>query len=242
MHCHANAALTPKRRAEVFEAVEAGMTVSDGRPMSSAVDIPDFERPANRDRELAGKPGVVRFLDLPDRRFVMIDGEGPAGDSAFAPRLPGLYATAWGLRFALKRRGVVTRVGPLEGLWWTSDGSIDLDIIFGDDRGTWRWTLLIALPDGPTSEELTIALEGGRAKLEPPYREQLRIEPFAEGRVAQLLHLGPYAAERPSIERLHAAITDAGLRPSGRHHELYLGDPRRVAPEKIRTLLRQAVA
>ena len=204
--------------------------------------VPDFEPPVTRDRELAGKPGAVRFLELPERRFVMIDGEGPAGDAAFSPRMPGLYATAWGLRFALKRRGVVTKVGPLEGLWWTSDGATDLDRIFGDDRDTWRWTLLIALPDEATPEELATALEGGRAKLMSPYREQLRIEAFAEGRAAQLLHLGPYAAERPSIERLHAAISEAGLRPTGRHHEIYLGDPRRTAPEKVRTLLRQPVA
>jgi hypothetical protein len=204
--------------------------------------FPDFERPASRDRELAGKPGVVRFLELPERRFVMIDGEGPAGEAAFSPRMPGLYATAWGLRFALKRRGVVTKVGPLEGLWWTSDGASDLDRIFGDDRGAWRWTLLIALPDEAAPEEIEVALEGGRVKLASPHREQLRVEPFAEGRAAQLLHLGPYAAERPSIERLHAAIADAGLRPIGRHHEIYLGDPRRTAPDRVRTLLRQPVA
>lgn len=201
----------------------------------------DFPRPTTRDEELAGKPGVVRFLELPERRFVMLDGEGPAGEAAFAPRMPGLYATAWGLRFALKRRGVVTRVGPLEGLWWTSDGSTDLDTILGDDRGTWRWTLLVGLPDEATPDELAVALEGGRAKLTSPYRDQLRIEPFDEGRAAQLIHLGPYAAERPSIERLHAAISDAGLRAVGRHHEIYLGDPRRARPDKLRTLLRQPV-
>jgi hypothetical protein len=201
-----------------------------------------FERPATRAEEIAGKPGVVRFLDLPERRFVMIDGEGAAGEAAFAPRMPGLYATAWTLRFALKRRGVVTKVGPLEGLWWTSDGSTDLDVIFGGgDRGTWRWTLLIALPDEAAPAELDAALATGRAKLDEPFRDSLRVEPFAEGPVAQLLHLGPYAEERPSIERLHAAIADAGLRPTGRHHELYLGDPRRGSPEKVRTLVRQPV-
>lgn len=204
--------------------------------------VPDVESVGTRDQELAGKPGVVRFLDLPERRFVMIDGEGPAGETAFAPRMPGLYATAWGLRFALKRRGVVVRVGPLEGLWWTSDGSTELDTILGDDRGTWRWTLLIALPAEATDEELATALGAGRARLSSPYREQLRIERMAEGRVAQLLHLGPYATERPSIERLHAAIAEAGLHLTGRHHEIYLGDPRRAAPERMRTILRQPVS
>jgi hypothetical protein len=201
-----------------------------------------FERPATRDAELAGKAGLVRFLELPERRFVMIDGDGPAGEARFAPRMPGLYATAWTLRFALKRRGVVTRVGPLEGLWWTSDGETDLGVIFGPgDRGTWRWTLLIALPDEATGEEVEQALATGRSKLEPPFRDSLRVEPFAEGRVGQVLHLGPYREERPTIERLHAAIAAAGLRPAGRHHEIYLGDPRRGDPAKVRTLLRQPV-
>jgi hypothetical protein len=201
-----------------------------------------FETPAARADELAGKPGVVRFLRLPERRFVMIDGEGPAGEAAFAPRMPGLYATAWTLRFALKKRGAVTKVGPLEGLWWTSDGSTDLDVILGDDRGTWRWTLYIALPDLATDAELGSALAAGRSKLSPPFRDSLRVEAFAEGDVAQVLHLGPYSEERPTIERLHAAIAEAGLRAHGRHHEIYLGDPRRGDPLKVKTLLRQPVA
>lgn len=200
-----------------------------------------FEVPATRADELAGKPGVVRFLRLPERRFVMIDGEGPAGEAAFAPRMPGLYATAWTLRFALKKRGVVTKVGPLEGLWWTSDGTTDLDAILGDDRGAWRWSLLIALPDEATSDELDVALATGRGKLESPFRESLRSEPFAEGDVAQVVHLGPYAEERPTLERLHAAIAAAGLRPRGRHHEIYMGDPRRGDPARVRTLLRHPV-
>lgn len=201
-----------------------------------------FERPATRADELAGKPGVVRFLDLPERRFVMIDGDGPAGEAAFAPRMPGVYGTAWPLRFALKKRGVETRVGPLEGLWWTLDGSTDLDAILGDERTGWRWTLMIALPDEASEDELTEALERGREKVEDPFAASLRIEPYAEGRVAQLLHLGPYAAERPSIERLHAAIEESGLTPRGRHHEIYFGDPRRAAPEKLKTILRMPVA
>lgn len=202
-----------------------------------------FEVPSTRVEEFAGRPGVVRFLDLPARRFVMIDGEGPAGDAAFAPRMPGLYATAYGLRFALKRRGIEERVGPLEGLWWTVDGSTDLDAIFAvGDRSGWRWTLMIGLPDQATDAELAAAIEAGRAKLAQPQASNLRIETFAEGWAAQLLHVGPYAAERPSIERLHGAIATAGFMPAGRHHEIYLGDPRRAAPDKLKTILRQAIA
>jgi hypothetical protein len=156
--------------------------------------------------------------------------------------MPGLYATVFGLRFALKRRGVGGRVGPLEGLWWTVDGSTDLDAIFAPgDRSGWRWTLMIALPEQATEEELAAAITTGRAKLSEPHASNLRVETFAEGRAAQLLHVGPYAAERPSIVRLHEAIVAAGFTPSGRHHELYIGDPLRAAPEKLKTILRQPI-
>jgi hypothetical protein len=201
-----------------------------------------FERPADRADEFRGRPGAVRFLDLPPRRAVMIDGDGPAGTEAFAPRMPGLYTTAYKLRFGLKDRGVVTRVGPLEGLWWTSDGSTDLDLVFGaGSRETWRWTLFIVLPDEAATDELDRALTAGRAKVEPALAPGLRIETFDEGRVAQLLHLGPYADERPSIERLHAAVATAGLELHGRHHEIYLGNPATSAPERLKTILRHPV-
>ncbi len=210
---------------------------------STASPTVEFEHPATRAQELAGRPGVVRLLDLPERRCVMIDGEGPAGEAAFAPRMPGLYTTAWTLRFALKGRGLVTKVGPLEGQWWTIDGVTDLDAIFGDgERGTWRWTLLIVLPDEATVAECDAAVAAGRAKVAEPFAASLRIEPFSEGRAAQVLHLGSYADERPTIERLHAAIADAGLHPAGRHHEIYLGIPGRGDPTRLRTILRQPVA
>lgn len=206
-----------------------------------------IERPRSQADELAGRPGVIRFLELAPHRFVMIDGDGPPGESAFMPRMPGLYGTAYPLRFALKRRGVDERVGPLEGLWWTSDGDVDLDAIFGStsegrDRSGWRWILMIRLSDNARDEELASAIETGRARLTEPLASNLRVETFAEGPAAQILHLGPYAAERPSIERLHAAIAAEGFRPVGRHHEIYLGDPRRAAPGKLKTILRQPIA
>jgi hypothetical protein len=201
----------------------------------------DFDRPANRADELKATTSAVRFLEIPAHPFVMVDGQGPAGDRAFEERLPGLYATAYKLRFALKARGVEGKVGSLEGLWWTESGETDLDAILGSDRSGWRWTLLIALPDEATDGEFDTALAAGRAKVDPNVSRNLRIEQFAEGRVAQIQHIGPYATERPTIERLHAGIHDAGLHERGRHHELYLGDPKRSAPEKLRTILRHPV-
>jgi hypothetical protein len=200
-----------------------------------------IERPADRAGELTGARGVVRFVEVAPVRVVKVDGEGRPGDATFGARMPGLYTTAYDLRFALKRRGVERRVGMLEGLYWTSNAATDLDEILGPERGTWRWTLFIALPDEATDEELAASLAKGRSKVAPEIAANLRIETFAEGAVAQVLHLGPYAEERPTIEALHAAIAAAGLRPRGRHHELYLGDPTRSKPEKLRTLIRQPV-
>ena len=202
---------------------------------------PTFDRPAHRAAELAGKAGVVRFLDLLPARAVMVDGEGAVGPDAFAPLMPGLYGTAYTLRFALKRRGVEGKVGPLEGLYWTTDATTDLDVILGADRGGWRWTLLIVLPASATGDELDAAFTTGLAKMDPAAAPRLRLGTLAEGRVAQVLHVGPYSAERPTIERLHAAIGEAGLQPRGTHHEIYLGDPNRSAPERLRTILRHPV-
>jgi hypothetical protein len=196
---------------------------------------------ASRADEFTGRPGEVRFIDAAPTRAVMVDGDGPVGEAAFVPRMPGLYATAYGLRFALKKRGIDEKVSPLEGLYWMADGSTDLDAIYAPDRGAWRWTLLIALPDAATDAEIATALAAGRAKVPPEIAPVLRVERFDEGRVAQVLHVGPYGDERPTIERLHSAIAAAGLSPRGRHHEIYLGNPQRAAPEKLKTLLRQPV-
>lgn len=155
--------------------------------------------------------------------------------------MPGLYGTAYGLRFALKQRGVVGKVGPLEGLWWHAGGATDLGEILAGDREAWRWTLMIVLPDEATEDEIDERLAAARTKVEPAIASSLRIERFEEGDVAQVLHVGPFSEERPSIERLHAGIAEAGFRERGKHHELYLGDPRRSAPERLRTILRHPI-
>jgi hypothetical protein len=206
------------------------------------VSTSTIERPVSREDERRARTDRVRFIEIPSHRFVMVDGEGPPAEEAFAARFPALYGFAYGLRFALKARGIDHKVGPSEGLWWTTDGLTDLSAIFSlGDKRTWRWILMIALPDEPTDEELEERLADARLRVTPTIGASLRVERFDEGEVAQVMHIGPYSGERPTIERLHRAIAEAGLRPSGRHHELYLGDPRRAAPDKLRTLLRMPV-
>jgi len=208
--------------------------------MASTLTI---ERPATREDELRVHGEKVRFLEIPEHRFVMVDGEGPPAPAAFEARFPALYGFAYGLRFALKARGIEHKVGPSEGLWWTTDGVTDLDSVFTPgDRTTWRWTLMIGLPAEPTDDELAERLEDARLRVPAEIAATLRVEPFAEGPAAQVMHVGPYSAERPTIERLHREIAEAGFRPTGRHHELYLGNPQRAAPERLRTLLRMPIA
>jgi hypothetical protein len=201
-----------------------------------------IERPKGREDEYRVRRDAVRLLTIPAHRFVMVDGSGPPGGEAFEARMPGLYATAYGLRFALKRRGMLGKVGPLEGLWWHAGGATDLDAILAGDRSDWRWTLMIVMPDEATEDEIQEQLAGARTKVGPAIAPSLRVERFEEGDVAQVLHVGPYAEERPSIERLHAGIAEAGFRERGKHHELYLGDPWRSAPERLRTILRHPIS
>jgi hypothetical protein len=108
-------------------------------------------------------------------------------------------------------------------------------------KDTWDWTMMIAAPAPFTSELVEAARAAASSKAPPQILAKLRLDTLAEGRAAQLLHIGPYAAEAPTIERLHAFIADQGLRRTGKHHEIYLGDPRRTAPEKLRTIIRQPV-
>jgi hypothetical protein len=144
---------------------------------------------------------------------------------------------AYGLKFALKKRGAEDyAVMPLEGLWW-SDDMATFSVGRKDD---WRWTMMIAQPvDAPP--DLLAAVVADVARKKTPAAQQVRLETYHEGLAAQIMHLGPYAAEGPTIARLHAFIAGQGYQRAGKHHEIYLGDPNRTAPERLRTVLRQPI-
>ena len=170
----------------------------------------------------------------------MMDGEGdPASAAAYVDAVETLYAVAYAARFDLKRSvGIDAKVMPLEGIWWSA-GAGDV----WSSRDAWRWTMLIAEPDAVTQEVLARALSVAARKRPRASLERLRIERLAEGRVAQVLHVGPYGeAERPTVELLHTYIAAQGLRGRGRHHEIYLNDARRTDPSHLRTIIRQPVA
>lgn len=176
-------------------------------------------------------------VDVPDTPFLMIDGEGGPSDPAFQEAIHALYALAYGMHFALKKRGIDAPVGRLEGLWWW-DGASRFEKRPEKD---WHWTLMIPAPEGATPELAREALRAAQAREPNPLLAKARLERYHEGRAMQILHVGPYSAEMKTLERLHEDVRKAGFAPAGKHHEVYLGDPRRAKPENLKTLLRQPV-
>ena len=183
--------------------------------------------------------GRFELVDVPDLRFAMIDGRGdPNAAPEYVAAVEALYAVSYAAKFASKRelaRDYV--VGPLEGLWSADDPATFVT----REKSAWRWTMMIWQPDWLDDELFDAARQ--RATAKAPAAALVRLETLAEGRSVQTLHLGSYDDEGPTLARLHDEFMPAhGLRFNGRHHEVYLGDPRRTAPEKLRTILRQPVA
>jgi len=181
--------------------------------------------------------GEIELIDVPSLPYLMYDGCGRPDAGGFQEAIQALYSVSYGVKFALKQRGVSTsRMGPLETLWDTVDWATT-----GADSDQVRWTALIAQPaevgDAIVAEVARDAAE--RKSILAALRVVLTT--WEEGPAAQLLHIGAYSAEREDIARLHDFIATQGLRCRGRHHEIYLSDPRRTAEERLRTIIRQPV-
>ena len=204
----------------------------------------EFEPPRDYRDEITARADRIRLLLVPERRYLAIDGTDPPGSEGFRDAIGSLYPVAYTLHFALKRRGIEAPVGALEGLYWIGQpGPITVEQ-FGaapEARGPWSWRLLLPVPDAATVEDLDAAIDEVARKKRPPLLDHLRCETWAEGPAAQVMHIGPYAAEADTIDRLHHAIVEQGLRLRGCHHEIYISDPNRTPPERLKTLLRQPV-
>jgi hypothetical protein len=181
---------------------------------------------------------VVEFVDVPEMAFLRVSGRGAPEGPDFGAAVQALYAVSYAAHFLVKKsRGEAPRVMPLEALWWQGEeGGWSVDL----DRDAWSWSAMIMQPDPVDGGVVADALAQSRAK-NLAALDRVTFERWAEGPSAQLLHVGPYSAEAASIERLHEAIAKSGQQPRGRHHEIYLGDPRRSAPERLRTILRHPV-
>lgn len=183
------------------------------------------------------EPEVV---NVPARPYLMIDGTGdPNTSQEYQDAVASLYPLAYGIRKAVKHAtGISYTVMPLEGLWWVAD----MRRFSLDDKSDWQWTAMICQPDQVTPELAADVLPTVTAKKQLVAGELARIEAFGDGSAAQILHRGPYADEAPTIERLHTFIEAGGYRFAGTHHEIYLTDPRKSAPDKNRTIIRQPIA
>lgn len=188
------------------------------------------------------KPGakVPVVVDVPPLRFLMIDGQGPYGaaSTSFTESVQALYTLSYQVKFAAKRLDLIYPVMPLEGLYWQ----------IGADMGTApaspeesAWRLMILLPEEVDGDLVDATREKAIAKKGLPRLADVRVQTFSEGASVQILHVGPYADEPATVERLLAFAADRGLRPTGPHHEIYLSDPSRTAPEKMKTVLRYGV-
>ena len=178
------------------------------------------------------------LIKVPKLRFIKIDGEGdPNKAPAYGEALAWLYAVSYGVKFAAKAEGNDYVVPPLQGLWWADD----MKAFAARKKDKWRWTMMIMAPDFVGRKHFKVGVDKAAKKLgEAP--ESLRLEDYDEGLAVQILHVGSYDDEAPTIKRLHQKFLPAnGLVETGPHHEIYLSDPRRVEPAKFKTILRQPV-
>jgi hypothetical protein len=185
------------------------------------------------------------IVDVPEFNFAMLDGviepnETPGTSPAFRHAFEALYGTAYTLKFMSKlrkRNPIDYTVMALEGLWWVESGEFDFA-----KKEPWHWTMMVMQPDHITAEMFREALEQLKKKGKGgPALDELRFERFHEGLSVQIMHVGPYAEEPPTIEKMHAFAHAHGYRLRGRHHEIYLGDPRRSKPERLKTVLRHPI-
>lgn len=180
------------------------------------------------------------LVDVPEMNFLMIDGAGdPNTSQEYQDAIEALYAVAYTLKFMVKKRDpeVDYVVPPLEGLWWAGE----MDAFSMEDKDAWKWTAMIMQPEAVTQELVDEALQEVAQKKDPPALPKVRFESYPEGLSVQIMHIGPYSEEAPTIQKLHAFAEEKGYQLRGKHHEIYLSDPRRTAPDRLKTVIRQPV-
>lgn len=182
------------------------------------------------------------IVEVPAFKYIKIDGQGnPNQSKEFQEKVQLLYGLSYTLKFMLKKDNQDPfdfTVAPLSGLWWCDDMSAFTEPGRKDE---WKWTLMIMQPDRVTTSLFEKAKEELIKKKNPPFNHHVCLEIYEEGLCAQIMHLGPYDKEGPTIKKLHDFIQEKGYVPHKQHHEIYLGDPRKAKPEKLRTIIRQPI-
>ncbi len=180
----------------------------------------------------------VEIVEVPQMNFLMVDGEGdPNTSQSFSDAIEALFPLTYTLKFMVKKgeMGIDYGVLPLEALWWADD----MSAFTTGNKDAWKWTIMIMQPEFITREMVKEAMEEVERKKKPVSLPLVRFESFKEGKAAQTLYIGPFSEEGPTIEKVHLFIKENGSQRSGKHHEIYLSDIRRAAPEKWKTIVRQ---
>ncbi len=188
----------------------------------------------------SSKPGKVEEVTVPKLRYLMVDGIGDPNGQEFQDAVGALYSASYTLKFSRKKAGLEPdyRVGALEGLWWM-EGKVRWDV---NARQDWMWTAMILQPDFVSEEDLAETIRQLKIKKPSPSLDKLKLDYLDEGQSLQIMHVGPYSEERRSIDAMDAYAVEHGLRMHGKHHEIYMGDPWRTKPERLKTILRHPVS
>jgi hypothetical protein len=178
----------------------------------------------------------VTDVDVPAMNFLLVDGEGAPTSTQYSEAVEALFNVAYALKFMVKKgKGIDFAVMSLEGLWWVED----MTKFSVDRKDDWKWTAMIMQPKYVSADDVNLALEQVKKKKNLPALPKVRFESFKEGSAAQIMYVGPFSAEGPTITKIHAHIQSSGHTLSGKHHEIYLNNPAKTAPEKLKTVLRQ---
>ena len=178
------------------------------------------------------------IVDVPPMNFLMVNGEGDPNISVrFKDSVEALFGLSYTLKFMIKKSNMQIDYGvmPLEGLWWADD----MTAFIMNKKELWKWTAMIMQPGYVTNDLFIEAQEQLKKKKNNPVLREVKLESFFEGKTAQIMHIGPFSEEGPTIEKLHKHIEANGQKLVGKHHEIYLSDIRRSAPEKWKTIIRQ---
>ena len=176
-------------------------------------------------------------VEVPTMNFLMVDGEGdPNTSQAFSDAVEALFSVSYAIKFTVKKGNMAIDYGvmPLEGTWWAED----MSKFSVEDKSSWKWTVMIMQPDFISEEMIDVVIAQVREKKNPVALSKMRFETFNEGKCAQILHIGPFSEEGPTVEKVHQFI-DANGERRGKHHEIYLSDIRRADPSKWKTIIRQ---
>ena len=180
----------------------------------------------------------IVIVEVPPMNYFMVDGEGGPAAESYQQAIEALYGLSFTVKFDVKKGvGLDYTVMPLEGLWWAKD----ITAFSADRKDEWLWKMMIMQPDYVTTKHVNAATKQLREKKNPLALDKIRFDSYHEGFSVQILHIGPYDDEGPTIAQMHKFIDENGYQLHMKHHEIYLSDPRRSKPEKLKTVLRQPI-